>query len=55
MTPTELEDLQIAKEAYAIYRAQHVKNFPHSWDGLPESYQEFLCFLVAHARTDART
>lgn len=54
MTPTEQEDLRIAMDAYAIYRHQHVDNFPHRWEGLPASYRDFLCFLVAHARTEPK-
>lgn len=51
MTETEEEDMQIAKDAYAIMRgSKGAALFPHHWDGLPEHYKELLFFTVAHAR-----
>lgn len=53
LTPTEQEDLRIARQAYAIFRGGQRKgseNFPHHWDGLPQHYHDLLAFVVAHAR-----
>lgn len=51
LTPTELEDLAIAKDAYAIFCGNSTRElFVHRWEGLPQHYRDLLGFVVAHAR-----
>ena len=51
MTPTEREDLEIAKEAYGIWRGSHNHSFmPSAWNDLHPGWRESYAFAVAHAR-----